>query len=352
MAISTPILESIYPFDANDTYDFIFRYDKGGTQYNKHNLVIETNRGDGTDSVVYDVILDSFDPFHTYIPGSATIPLINGKQYKAKIRLGANISWSEFSEWKIFYVHTKPIINIVNIGDDGFIYNYIDTFQAIYSIPAGEDDPLISYQYTLYDENLNIINQYDKKYITDANPNIEQVVTNLEYNKQYNIKLHTESLHGVVVNLIEPFRAIYEFPIMGDTTFVLENVPQKPSVQISFYVKQIDGEGEDNIHYEDNTWVNLIDNTISYEKDFLVEKDFVAKIWCKDLVNNKTLFKIQGADGVIELIYFHKRIHVFKYRNNSPKYHIVSDILINPIEYTFILLKQQNNRLNLVCQQT
>ena len=160
MALSIPTLEKIYPFDANDTYDFMFRYDKGGNQFTQHNLVIMTNRGDGTDSVVYDVTTDSFNPFHTYVPGLANIALINGKQYKAKIRLGTNTLWSEFSEWKLFYVHSKPDIDILNIDETGVIYNHIETFQGSYIHPSAEEDTLVSYQFLLHVVVLAIITYY------------------------------------------------------------------------------------------------------------------------------------------------------------------------------------------------
>ena len=126
MALGIPVLEDITPFEANETYVFKFRYDSGGDQYTKNNLVISTNRGDGTDTEVYNVEVNAFDAFHTYVPVLATTPLENGKQYKVKIRVGRDTNWSAFSDWKLFYVHSTPVIDITNIYDRGFIYTHIE----------------------------------------------------------------------------------------------------------------------------------------------------------------------------------------------------------------------------------
>lgn len=354
MALSIPILENIYPFDANNTYDFKFRYDRGGNQYTKSNLVISTNRGDGTDSIIYDEVMESYHPFHTYVPSMATVPLVNGKQYKVKIRVGDNNLWSDFSEWKLFYVHTTPLVDIVNISDDGFIYNHIETFQVSYITPSIEEDPLMSYQFYLYDENMILINEYPKKYAISHSSMIEQTVNNLESGVKYILRLRTESSHGVIVNLTKEFTPLYNFPILGETTFNVDNLTDKPSVKISYELYQIEGAqtNGNSVSYEDNTWINLVGKSIHYDKDFYIKDDFIIKLWCKNLENNKVICRISGNEGIIEFVYLYKHIHVYKYKNGS-KYqnHIACKTVINPLKNTFIILKQVENMMNLTCQQ-
>lgn len=353
MALSVPTLENIYPFDANDTYDFQFSYDKGGDQYSKHNLVISTNRGDGTDSIVYDVTADSYEPFHTYVPALADIALINGKQYKAKIRLGTETAWSEFSEWKLFYVHSKPDLDIINIGEDGLIYNYIETFQGSYIHPVDEGDILVSYQFFLYDNENRLIEQFDKKYYAKT-PLIEQTIKNFENGVPYKLTLKTESNHGILASVTKTFIPMYDFPIIGDVPFTLKNVPKKPSIEISFDLIQVDGEkdNEDSLIYENSTWVNLQDDKVFYDKDFLLKKDFVLKIWCKDLIEDETICKLQGVDGSIELVYSRGFIQAIKQANNCPYVNrIVSYVpIVNEIEM-FICLKQLDDLMELAVEQ-
>lgn len=353
MALSIPILEEIKPFDANDTYDFHFRYDRGGSQYTKSNLVISTNRGDGSDLDIYDIELDSYDPFHTYVPSLATLPLENGKEYKAKIRVGTEELWSEFSEWQLFYAHSLPVVKIVNISEDGHIYSHIDTFQVSYEVPPQERDPLESYQFTLYDSEMRLINKYPKKYANT--PMIEQTIKDLEPNRQYILTLRTESQHGVVVNLTEEFIPTYDFPILGETTFLVENLKDKPSVRVAFEVYQIDGTiiGDEHVSFSDNTWVNLSGKVVRYDTDFHIDDDFIMKLWCKGLNEGRLVCEISDNNGsTLELSYLRNRIHVYKYRNNSPhSSYVVCDTEIDGLENVFIMVKQVDNMINIVCQQ-
>lgn len=350
MALSIPALEDIIPFDANDTYDFKFRYDKGGNQYTQSNLVIETNRGDGTDSEIYNQIMYSFDPFHTYVPSSAISALINGKQYKAKIRVGTEEEWSDFSEWKLFYVHTMPVVEITTIDDSGFIYNHIETFQANYIIPSEEGDPLMSYSFILYDENMGEIEKFPKKYAGGGN--IEQTVKNLEANVKYIIYLETESTHGVVTKLFKEFIPLYDFPILGDTKFIVTNLRDKPSVKVEFELYQISGKVVDGgfLDFEDNTWVDLKNRSLQYDKDFCIDKDFVLKLWCKDLDDNSTILKMSNDNGRIEIAYLGGYIHIFKC-SSAYCNHIVCPEAINSTKDIYIFLAQEKDKLNLICHQ-
>ena len=353
MALSTPVLEEIKPFDANDIYDFQFTYNKGGMQYSKSNLIISTSRGDGTDQDVYDVNIDSYDPFHTYVPGLALATLENGKQYRAKIRVGTGDSWSEFSEWRLFYAHSTPVVVFTNISTEGQIYNHIDSFQVSYTMPVGEHDPLVSYHFELYDKNMRLINKYPKRYPSGVM--VEQIVKDLEVDKEYNIRFKAESSHGRIVDIVREFTPTYEPPILGETTFLVNNLESKPSVKIEYELYQIDGtvmNGE-YISFEDDTWVDLKNKSIYYNTDFHIEDDFVLKLWFKDLDNNKTILKMVGDNGSsVKIIYSYNRIHVCKYRGNSPhSTHVVCRKTISPDQSTFMIVKQIDNMIDITCQQ-
>ena len=223
----------------------------------------------------------------------------------------------------------------------------------LFRSPSGEGDSLASYQFRLYDEDMRLIEEYPKKYANT--PMIEQTIKDLEPNRKYILQLLTESLHGVMVDLIKEFIPIYDFPILGETTFLVENLKDKPSVKIDFELYQINGtvNNGESISFDDNTWVNLNGKSIHYDTDFYIEDDFIMKLWCKDLDNNEVICKIfDGNDGVLDIVYSYKRVHVCKYRVGTPhENHVVCNTVVDPSKNIFITLKQVNNMIDLVCQQ-
>ena len=124
---------------------------------------------------------------------------------------------------------------------------------------------------------------------------------------------------------------------------------------VAFEVYQIDGTiiGDEHVSFSDNTWVNLSGKVVRYDTDFHIDDDFIMKLWCKCLNEGRSVCEISDNNGsTLELSYLRNRIHVYKYRNNSPhSSYVVCDTEIDGLENVFIMVKQVDNMINIVCQQ-
>ena len=170
-----PVLRLISPFDAEIGTPVYYSY-TGSRQTVENNLVI-FNIDSGL--YVYDYNFATFEKIH-YIPPNI---LENGKSYKVKVRVKFNDgTYSPFSNEIQFKTFKMPVLDIESIDGQGYVYNSDITFKASYYQANGE--PVKYYQFSLYDENEDLISRYSRR--TPVDPySFTELISELERGKGY-----------------------------------------------------------------------------------------------------------------------------------------------------------------------
>lgn len=354
--LTTPILKSpIRPFDATQDYEFVF-YVNGGDQVLKNNLVIEDMT---TNIVVYNQIQESFSYRHK-IPANT---LTNGNSYKVKVRTGGvNNKWSQFSEYQMFYCFSPAIITIptINYEDQNRVYNQTVNFEATYQQLEGEQ--LQSYKFLLYDHNKNLIKSFPEQFYSETG-NFSQEIAGLNNNELYYIQVKTESVNGLLTDTeLIWFKPFYITPKLS-VALTPENLKEQGAIKLSANIIQIIGKLYDNngnqispfdVEYIDSEWLDL--TRIDYDKLIfddgfdILQSNFVLKMWCRNIPDNKIFLILYSPYGEIKLVKYDNKIHAFKVsKHHKLKSHFASDKFnfVDNDNY-MIYLKQVNNLIDVI----
>ncbi len=300
-----PILLPISPFDSREGRSIYFDF-TGYKQTIRNNLIIEE---EDTNRVVYDFEFITFEKVH-HIPPSI---LQNGKTYLAKIRVAfEDDEYSMFSNSVKFRTFSKPVLDIITIDGEGYVYNKDITFIATYEQSNGE--PVKDYMFSLYDENEDLIRRYPIREPLNKGE-FNELVVGLEKGRAYFIECKIETRNGFKYSHKERFIPMYVTPSVNGVMSA-ENVEDEGFIRISAHLKKITGtqvrasEGDldeydgtvndnddydsDNYEYIDNEWVVIPENKNIIFRNLLMSKasDFVAKVWFRNIPNNTKFMEI------------------------------------------------------------
>ncbi len=356
--LTTPILNDIKTFDANNENIFIFNT-VGGNQVVGNNLVIERV---SDNVVVYNSIQETFNFRHT-LPSSA---LVNGVNYRAKIRTkDISNNWSSFSNSLLFWCYSKPSLYIttINYDDQNRVYNQTVIFETIYS--QSENELLQSYRYLLYDENKNLLSSFPEHY-SDGNDMLTQEIAGLENGRLYYIEVITLSPNGNMgTSGLINFKPFYIAPKFT-MTLTPENLIEQGAVKISANILQIilklyDDMGNQinpfNVQYIDNEWINM--NRIDYDKLVadegfnILSDDFILQLWCKELPESKVFLTLFSPQGKIEMFKFNNKIRLYKYINNLDfqGYYVSDDFELDSFDQELMIyVKQENQTIDIIVE--
>lgn len=358
MALTRPALVSpIKPFSSSQSYDFPFIY-TSGDQAVKNNLVIQRL----SDNVeVYNQTIDSFQLKHPLPPNT----LQSGQVYKACIRI-ANINnqFSEFSDWIIFWVLDNPTITIDNIdyANHNRVYGQTITFSATYTHPNGE--LLQSYRYLLYDSNQVLIQSFPEVFADGSQP-LTQEIAGLQNGEEYYVEVKTLSVNGQEASSgLILFRPFYISPKLL-SVLTVENLSDQGAVKVSANIIQIIGKLYDangneidsrTIEYVNGEEIDLTRSDyekLVFQEGFKIDKsDFVLKLWCKNIPDDKVFLTLRSENGKIELMKYNNKIHTFKYINgfSYPAHFASNELVVNADEQFMVYMKSEGHLIDLSMQ--
>jgi len=354
--LTNPILAyPIKPFDATKDYEFIF-YVNGGNQVLRNNLIIE-NVSDNVE--VYNQTIESFSYKHKVLANM----LVNGTVYKVKIRTGGlDNTWSQFSEYQMFYCLTPAIITIPTIDytNQNRVYNQTVNFEAVYT--QSENEQLQSYRFLLFDSNKDLIKSFPEQFYSGSG-NLSQEITGLDNGTLYYIQVKTESVNGLLsgTELIW-FKPLYITPRLS-LVLTPENLAEQGAIKLSANIVQIIGKLYDNngvqvnpldVEYIDGEWLDLTRfdyDKLNFDDGFnIAQSDFTMKLWCKNIPDDKVFLTLNSPYGKVELMKYNNRIHAIKTSMfHKLKAHFISDEFdfTSNMQY-MIYLKQTNNLIDMV----
>lgn len=281
-----PRIQNINPIDAKTGATIYFEY-TGSKQVVGNELVIKDV---STSLTVYTFTNSTYEKKHDLPPNILT----NGKIYTAEIRVqyGDN-TYSGYSVGVKFHALSRPVLDIISIDGQGYVYNKDVTFQAQYSQLEG--DIIKRYRFSLYDENNFLMKNYPMRYNT-GNMNmtmLEELVRDLEKSKGYYIEITVETHRGMTYSHKEKFIALFIVPSM-DGSLKVRTSNDTGFVNVEAFLKQITGtnvvaDGEENDYeYLDNEWIIIpSDNPLIFTNlEMNKASDFISKVWFKDIPFN------------------------------------------------------------------
>lgn len=276
--MSKPIVNSISPFDATKESKVSMTYIGNLPQSNRIVIYDAT-----TLSIIFDDTQSGFTLEHT-IPANT---LTNGKKYAIQGQVFDSVgNASALSDKAYFWCFATPSFCFSNVNNDDTIATASFYANLVYDQPDWED--IAEYRFYLYDEVKNLLIESEAFYTTD---NMNYPYRGLEDDKFYYIRAIGVTQNGIQMDTgyIKVF-INYENP--EDYKLIYAECNDKNSVvtyQTNFVVIN---PSDTATQYEyENGWINLIDKTLVYDQDFIVDGDFTMSIRGKDLYRNSTILK-------------------------------------------------------------
>lgn len=347
-----PMLQAVQPWDATKGTNFYFTY-TGHRQALKNHLLVTDVK---TNAVAYSFEWSSFEKTHPIAPNVLT----NGKEYKAQLRVKfADGSYSAYSNEIKFRTFATPVLDIVSIDGQGYVYNRDVTFVAVYS--QKDSEKVKTYRFSLYDESEDLIKHYPVRE-HGVGEELSELIKDLEKSKGYFIECSIETVNGMVYTHRERFIPMYLVPAVNGV-ILTENDEDEGFVRIKANLKQIVGNqirskpakivkydgtpnddddyDSDNYDYIDNEWIIIPkDKPLMFHGlEMNRASDFVMKVWCKNIPNDKKFMEISPIENqgiAIQLWKYADRIVVVKELNNITSRHR-SNILTLPNDASYMV---------------
>ena len=302
-----PYINQVNNFDA--LQDYVIEYTYLGSERVLTNEV--SIREDIKNSqAVYTGQSTKFDKNHKISGGSLT----NGKSYLVKLRVKLGTSeedeggWSDWSPELRFVCLATPTFIFNSLDKNDYVYNNDVMMQIIYRQEQGEK--VQTYQFSLLDQNKSPITVFPNRKPNEISPNVlEERFNNLVKGKLYYIKCQVVTRNGI--NFFDTHQFIPHF-VSPSLDGIIEtmNQPESGQVLVQSFLKQTLGiqtrpfvigsnnNDSDNYTYLANDWVVIPqDKPLKYTSLGMAKaSDWVAKIWCKNIVNGLFL-DLEREDG-------------------------------------------------------
>ena len=284
--MSKPQINKIRPFDA--TQDFTISMSYVGN-YPKTNRVI-----------IYDAItlveiynstttVGKFEIEHT-IPANT---LINGKKYTVQGQvIDGNGIESPLSDKVYFWCLTTPLFYFQDIQDET-VFNTASIYATlVYNQPDEED--ISEYRFYLYDESKNLLIESEPFFSTD---NLTYAYRGLSDDTFYYIRAIGVTVNGLQVDT-GYIKIFVNYENLGTFKFIQAKCNERNSIvtyQTNFVIINSSDDTDGEYEYMDG-WINLLDKTLVYDKDFIFTGDFTVSIRCRDMYRNATILKCSNEN--------------------------------------------------------
>lgn len=341
--MSKPQINRITPFDGS--YDFTVSMSYIGNLPYSNRIIIYNAT---TLSVVYDntTANTNYAIEHT-IPANT---LVNGKKYAIQGQVfDSNKNASVLSDKVYFWCFSTPSFYFKDINN-GDTFNTASIYATlVYNQTDWED--IAEYKFYLYDDVKNILIESESFYTTD---NMNYAYRGLDDDRFYYIRAQGVTVNGIQMDTgyIKIF-VNYENP--EDYKLIYAECNNQNSIvtyQTNFIVIN---PSDTTTGYEyENGWINLIDKTLVYDKDFIVSGDFTMSIRGKDMYRNATILKCSNENRGFTLSSYIYDDGWMRYKLLVPNvlcnYVLYSEpIMPSEIDIVVIHIRRINNIYQLYC---
>jgi hypothetical protein len=265
-----PVLYKIKTFDS--TKDNVFKFVWEGNQSFGNVCTIRDNV---TNAIVYSQSEASMRLEHNIVSNT----LKNGTWYNvvvASIDVNGNIS--DYSDPMVFYCLSTPILFFTNIEPNIIIRNA--SYRISMSYSQAENEPLESYEISLYDNSKNLIQTSGVVY---SSVNLEYTLTSLEDNQTYYVRGTCYTLNGMdgETDYI-PISVNYTQPNYY-SLLTLENVKNNGYIKLQSNIRAVECFVDGTPIFIDGEYIDARNNIITINKDYALDNDYVIRFSGYDL---------------------------------------------------------------------
>lgn len=359
--MTQPILNQASNYDAKNSYTFTFTY--LGAEHTTTNTLSIREDGPGT-KPVYEKDQVSLDKNHILLGTT----LNNGTAYLAKVRVKLKDGYSEWSPEIKFTCYTTPRILFDTIDQHQFIYTNDVLMSAIYT--QAQNEPVTSYQYTLYDQRHVALVKYPiRKPERNSPTRFSERVSNIKKGKLYYIGLKVVTEHGIIYEQLQEFTAQYITPSVSG---IIQPTMNKDDGQIvvDLFLKQLLGtsarayipkrknDNADNYTYWKDDYVFVPkENPLIYTKLAMAKaSDWIGKFWVMN-VQNGLFLDFSPAEDRGQHIKFYKHDDYitcekeFGQIKSRTRSNVIKDLKLRPF-YMFVYVKEYRVEIKIVPDQT
>jgi hypothetical protein len=334
-----------------------------GAEHTTTNTLSIREDGPGT-KPVYEKDQVSLDKNHI-LPAKT---LNNGTAYLAKVRVKLKDGYSEWSPEIKFTCYTTPRILFDTIDQHQFIYTNDVLMSAIYT--QAQNEPVTSYQYTLYDQrHVTLVKYPIRKPERNSPTRFSERVSNIKKGKLYYIGLKVVTEHGIIYEQLQEFTAQYITPSVSG---IIQPTMNKDDGQIvvDLFLKQLLGtsarayiphrknDNADNYTYWKDDYVFVPkENPLIYTKLAMAKaSDWIGKFWVMN-VQNGLFLDFSPAEDRGQHIKFYKHDDYitcekeFGQIKSRTRSNVIKDLKLRPF-YMFVYVKEYRVEIKIVPDQT
>lgn len=278
--MAKPNIVRLKPVDASKDFKISMSY-AGTLPYSNRIIIYDAT----TLAVLYDNTTENLNySIEQIVPANT---LTNGKKYAVQGQVfDINGNASTLSDKMYFWCLATPSFYFKDIND-GETFDTASIYaNLVYEQSDWED--IGEYRFYLYDEVKQSLIESETFYGTD---HLTYAYRGLSDDKFYYIRAVGTTVNGIELDTgyIKIF-VNYENP--KDYKLIYAECNEQNSIvtyQTNFVVIN---PSDTTTEYEyDNGWINLVDKTLVYDKDFIVTGDFTMSIRLKDAYKNTTVLK-------------------------------------------------------------
>lgn len=278
--MAKPNIVRMSPVDS--TKDFVISMTYSGTLPYSNRIILYDAT---TLAVLYDNTIENLNySIEQTVPANT---LTNGKKYAVQGQVfDINGKASALSDKMYFWCLATPSFYFDGINNEQIIDTASIYANLVYEQSDWED--IGEYRFYLYDEVKQLLVESETFYGTD---HLTYAYRGLSDDKFYYIRAVGTTVNGIQMDTgyIKIF-INYENP--EDYKLIYAECNEQNSMvtyQTNFVVIN---PSDTTAEYEyENGWINLIDKTLTYDKDFIVNGDFTMSIRGKDMYRNATILK-------------------------------------------------------------
>lgn len=347
--MSKPILyqTASYAFDAAKDHDFEFQY--SGPQAFSNTLIIRNNE---TNEIVYHAAQTTMQQRHTLPAGS----LSNGVLYNVCVfttdRDGIN---SELSDPLIFYCYSTPSFD-VNITENQVISD--SSYQVAVSYAQDDEEPLQSYQVTLYNTSKQALYTSPVRYDTA----LPVSINSLEDNASYYIRATGETVNHMALDTGYVFFMVKYIQPNYYSFLVAENNRGAGVIDLTSFIVSIEGrtlDGTDPQFLEGDLADTINGSEIVFDHGFQISSDFLLRLCFYPCGQNVSPLRL--GNGTLDIVLTERRRYGKLYYeltiNSGQTYYIITSEYVDvpddtDILYLWVKKKQDLCELHLISIRT
>lgn len=279
--MSKPIIKKIIPFDAGKDHEIAISWN-GNRAYGNRIIIRDEKE---PEIIVYDDTAVSFSLAHTIPAGT----LLNGREYSVQaVVFDKEGNPSSISAKTNFHTFNTPDFYFHNLPENHVITNASLDVTMYYFSPNWEG--IDNYRFYLYDSAKKELVcsdiLYDDMYLN-------YTFRGLESGCSYYLRCVGVTLHGMPLDTgYVEITVKYETPDTYSRLYASNN-PKQGCIGVSTNLIIIQYNGTEEFEYN-NSFIDLIDRTLYYDKGFLVEGDFTLVIRGMHLWQTKEILKMKN----------------------------------------------------------